>query len=144
MTRSPRVSAVGALLAALVLTVAVAGSPSAAAGEPALAPDWRIRMLAYVNALRADAGVAPVRLCPALSRSAERYARTMAGTGTVDHVGPNGSTAGERMAAAGYRASVTGETLAGGQDTVVQVMRAWRALRSNTSTSSASSIWRTR
>jgi uncharacterized protein YkwD len=84
-------------------------------------------MLTYVNAVRADAGVPPVRICANLRTSAGRYALSMARTGSVDHVGPDGSSSGERMAAAGYRGRVLGETLAGGQDTVVQVMRAWRA-----------------
>ena len=109
-----------------VLAVGVV-APGATAAEPAVSSDWRTRMLAYVNALRADAGVPPVRMCANLRTSAERYARSMASTGTVAHVGPDGSTSGERMAAAGYRADVSGETLAAGQDTVVQVMRAWRA-----------------
>lgn len=104
-----------------------AAAPGAAASEPSVTPDWRARMLAYVNLLRADAGVPPVRMCATLQTSAQRYARTMAATGLVAHVGPDGSTTGERIAAAGYRASVAAETLAGGQDTVVQVMRAWRS-----------------
>lgn len=108
-----------------VLAVGVA-APSATAAEPAVSPDWRARMLAYVNALRADAGVPPVRMCANLRSSAQRYARTMAGAGAVAHEGLDGRTSGERMAAAGYRADVSGETLAAGQDTVVQVMRAWR------------------
>lgn len=116
---------IGALALAVLLAAGAASTPAAAA-EPAVTPDWRVRMLAYVNALRADEGAPPVRLCANLRTSAQRYARTMARTGTVDHVGPDGSTSGERMAAAGYRAAVAGETLAGGQDTVVQVMRAWR------------------
>lgn len=113
-----------ALAAAMAAGVA---APVASAAEPAISPDWRSRMLAYVNALRADAGVPPVRMCPNLRKSAQRYAQTMARTGTVAHVGPDGSTSGQRMAAAGYRADMSGETLAAGQDTVVQVMRAWRA-----------------
>ena len=116
---------VAAIALAAVLVVGAA-APSAAAAEPAVSPDWRARMLAYVNALRADAGVPPVRMCANLRTSAERYAGVMARAGTVAHEGLDGATSGERMAAAGYRAAVSGETLAAGQDTVVQVMRAWR------------------
>lgn len=117
---------IGAVVAAVALGAALVG-PAAQAAGPTVTPDWRVRMLDYVNAARADAGVPPVRLCANLGSSAQRYARTMARTGTVDHVGPDGTTSGDRMAAAGYRARVAGETLAGGQDTVVHVMRAWRA-----------------
>ena len=109
----------------VLLTVGLA-APTASAAEPAITPDWRARMLSYVNALRTDAGVPPVRMCSNLRTSAQRYARSMALTGAVAHQGPDGSTSSERIAAAGYRADVSGETLAGGQDTVVQVMRAWR------------------
>lgn len=117
---------IAALALAALLASGVA-APPVSAGEPGVTSDWRVRMLSYVNALRADAGAPPVRLCENLRTSAQRYARTMARSGTVDHIGPDGSTSGERMAAAGYRADIAGETLAGGQDTVVQVMRAWRA-----------------
>lgn len=117
------------LAAAALATLLTWGmaAPAADAAAPGIGPDWRARMLAYVNTLRADAGVPPVRMCAALRTSAQRYALTMARTGTVAHVGPDGSTSDERIAAAGYRADVSAETLAGGQDTVVQVMRAWRA-----------------
>ena len=117
---------IAAVALAAVLAVGVV-APGASAAEPAVSPDWRARMLAYVNALRADAGVPPVRMCVNLRTSAERYARVMARAGTVAHEGLDGATSGERIAAAGYRGYVTAETLAGGQDTVVRVMRAWRA-----------------
>lgn len=105
----------------LVMVALVSGTAQA------VTPDWRQRMLDKVNSYRAAAGVAPVHLCGTLQRSAQSYARQMARTGTFDHRGPDGRMPADRMAAAGYRGTLTGENIGGGQDTVVQVMRQWRA-----------------
>jgi uncharacterized protein YkwD len=110
-----------AVVAALGLLVAVA-APAQAVG-----PKWRDRMLEKVNSVRAMAGVAPVSWCKALDTSAQRYAGVLARKGAVQHEGLDGTTLLTRITAAGYRVRVAGENLAGGQQTVVEVMRAWRA-----------------
>lgn len=121
MTRSRLGLVTVASLLAMLLAVLVA-APADAVG-----PQWRTRMLEKVNAVRASVGVAPVRECAALEESAERYAKVMAQSGVVGHIGPDGSTLLSRISAAGYHPKRAGENLAGGQQTVVQVMRAWRA-----------------
>ncbi len=106
----------------------VAGLSLASATSPAAAVtgDWRSRMLTRVNAVRALAGVPPVTICPALTTSAQRYASLMARTDTFGHIGPDGRGPGERITSAGYRWTIAGENLAGGQHTVYEVMQGWR------------------
>ncbi len=87
---------------------------------------WRARMLEKINWIRAQAGVAPVRLCATLNHSASDYAALMARTNTFGHVASDGSGPAERIHAAGYRFQVAGENLGAGQRTVVEVMRALR------------------
>ena len=125
MTRPRTVAA--ALVAVLAATGVVGAGLWGAPPATALTDDWGERMLAKVNAIRADAGVPPVRACATLDRSAGRYARAMARTGVVVHVQPDGTDPRDRMERAGYDAQLAGENLAGGQRTVVQVVRAWRA-----------------
>jgi uncharacterized protein YkwD len=87
---------------------------------------WRLDMLARVNAIRAAAGAAPVRLCPRLDTSAQRYARVLARRGYISHTGPDGSQPWDRMRAAGYFWHSAGENLAAGQQGLRAVTAAWR------------------
>lgn len=118
-----RVSVLAAVLAMLIGSLSLTGAVSAGA----VSADWRTRMLDKVNAVRAAAGVGPVRLCGTLQESAQAYAEEMARTATFGHQGPDGRMPIERMAAAGYRGTMAGENIGAGQATVVQVMRQWRA-----------------
>ena len=141
MTRAT--TAVAALVASLVLVTAApaatatqggaapsASSPSASA----TASGWRARMLTRVNAARAEAGVPPVASCGRLGRSAQRYAVTMARTGTFGHVAPDGTGPGERISAVGYRWRMLGENIAAGQGSVYEVMQGWRGSGSHLAT----------
>ena len=94
---------------------------------PAVTSDWRTRMLSRLNAVRREAGVRPVEMCPALTRSAQHYAKVMATEGFFDHVGPDGSQPWDRMAAMGYRWRQAAENIAAGQPRVYEVMQAWRS-----------------
>lgn len=131
---TPR-TALGAVLVSALLLAApaagvaaapAAGEQSLSAGQPSLRADWQQRMLERLNAVRATAGSPPVRLCPALGRSAEAYAREMARDNRFSHTGSDGSTTQERIAASGYRPVLVGETLAAGQPTVAEAMGDWR------------------
>lgn len=55
-----------------------------------------------VNALRASYGLAPYTVSPILMAVAQSHADYMAATGNVSHTGLGGSTATERLLAAGY------------------------------------------
>lgn len=87
--------------------------------------DWRLDMLHRINGVRRASGVASVRLCPALQRASQDYAQAMARTDTFGHVGVDGRFSGQRVRAAGYAFTATGENIAGGFPTVAQVMVAW-------------------
>jgi uncharacterized protein YkwD len=116
------------VVATLAATLGIVGTGMAAVSPAtAVTDDWPSRMLAKVNAIRAEVGVPPVRECAVLDRSAARYARSMASTGVVTHAPADGTDPRARMQRAGYSADLAGENLAGGQETVVRVMRAWRA-----------------
>ena len=118
---------VRALLGAVALATAlVVSAGPAAAEQPGVRTGWQERMLARVNAVRAEAGARPLRLCPTLTRSAEAYAREMARDNWFGHTGADGSTTGQRIAAAGYRPVLVGENLAAGQPTVAEAMGDWR------------------
>ena len=96
----------------------------AAATLPARPPSAdTARMLALVNEARARsqrcgnavlAAAPPLGWDDTLALAAERHARAMAVQGFVGHVSPSGSTVGDRIAAAGYRARAWGENIAAG------------------------------
>jgi uncharacterized protein YkwD len=101
-------------------------TPPAAAGTAA-ALDWRIDMLAAVNALRRDAGLAPVELCSNLTSAAQDYATAMATQDHYGHQGLDGSQPWDRMSSHGYVWRGAGENNAGGFGSVSEVMAGWRA-----------------
>ena len=70
------------------------------------------RMRDHVNNLRAGAGAPPLVLRPELTAAAAAHARDMAARNRVSHVGSDGSLPVARAAAAGYRGTVLGETIA--------------------------------
>ncbi len=105
-----------------------AGTGTGAAGLAAsVTPGWRKEMLASINAVRAAAGVRPLRPCPALRRSAQSYATLMSTHDHFGHVGPDGSEPAVRMIREGYRWRALAENIAAGQRTVAQVMAEWRS-----------------
>lgn len=137
----PKALAVMVLGAVLVVTLGV--GDARAAVEPAVSPvaagsgrtqlslsvvpGWRRDMLSRVNAVRAAAGVAPLRPCPALRRSAQGYATLMATDDHYGHVGPDGSQPWDRIQRQGYVWRAAAENIAAGQLTIAQVMSAWVA-----------------
>lgn len=91
-------------LGALLVAVLVTSMPSAArAAAPAACPDEPTAAVAcFVNAARESQGLRPLRIHPALTRSATRYARRLAAESWLGHVTPEGEDAADRMLAAGY------------------------------------------
>ena len=118
----------GALLVACTPRSRNAPAPppprTAAAVVPALPPSRETaQMLQLVNEARARsqrcgsallAPAPPLDWDDALALAAERHARAMATQDFVSHVSPEGSTVGDRIAAAGYRARAWGENIAAG------------------------------
>lgn len=110
-----------------VVDIATASAPSPAAASASPVSGWQAEMLSLVNAQRAARGASPLRYCAALERPAQAYAQTMLERSWFDHTGPDGSTSGDRVRAAGYAWSTTGENIATGQTSVADVMAAWVA-----------------
>lgn len=106
--------------------VASAGEWSAPVVKPVVRVDWGERMLTRLNAVRAAAGSPALRMCPALTRSAQSYAAQMERDNRVSHAAADGSTAAQRIAGSGYRGTLLAENLAAGQPTVAGAMGDWR------------------
>ncbi|MET8677429.1 CAP domain-containing protein [Streptomyces sp. NPDC004647] len=78
-----------------------------------------------VNKERAAAGCQSLRVSPALSLAAQRYADVMAKGGGLSHTGPDGSQPSTRAARVGYQKWVNlGENIARGYPTAADVMQA--------------------
>ncbi len=113
-----------AAIAALLLVLPPAAQ--AAPDRPGPRAGWQERMVVRLNAVRADAGSPPVRLCAALTRSAQSYAEQMSRDNRFSHTASDGSTSLQRVAESGYRPRLVGENLAAGQPTVAAAMADWR------------------
>ena len=71
-------------------------------------------MLSLVNGIRADSGIAPLKLSAELNTAAFDHSYDMASNNYFSHTGLNGSTFSERAIAAGYTGSPRGENIAAG------------------------------
>jgi len=63
----------------------------------------------------------------ALTQAADSHSRDMVANNFFSHTGANGSSAGQRITAAGYNWSTYGENIAAGQATVNEVVDGWMA-----------------
>ena len=139
IVRVARVAVASVVVSAIGMTTLLGIAPAGASAHVAssdvtagavrqvavVAPGWRKDMLARINAVRAAAGVTPLKPCPALRRSAQDYAMVMSSRDHYGHIGPDGSEPGERMLREGYRWRVIAENIAAGQRTIVEVVEAW-------------------
>ena len=107
------------ILAAMLLSVSTVTPPAYA--DPAVLPE--------LNALRADAGRAPLRYSDRLERIARLHAEDMARNGFFAHEGSNGSTLGDRASSMGYGFCFIAENIAKGQRTRAEVMSSWEESR---------------
>jgi serralysin len=67
-----------------------------------VASQYEMQMLALVNAARSANGLQPLAINSRLNTSAETHSRWMLNTDVFSHTGASGSTATDRMRAAGY------------------------------------------
>lgn len=67
-----------------------------------VANQYEMQMLALINAERAKAGLQPLKINSKLNTSAETHSSWMLNADVFSHTGANGSTATDRMRAAGY------------------------------------------
>ena len=82
-------------------------------------------MLSLVNGIRADRGIAPLRLNTELNKAAYDHSYDMASNNYFSHTGLNGSTFSQRTIAAGYTGSPRGENIAAGYASVVNTFNQW-------------------
>ena len=127
------------MLAALLCTATVAGTPGAAAaagncvpasGWPADRADLAAQVVTLVNAHRAQLGLVALVVSPTLTATAEWKARNMAAYGYLNHddPAPDARTADERLAACGYQSTEWGENIASGFATAQAVVDALAGL----------------
>ncbi|MDL5031482.1 CAP domain-containing protein [Pelomonas sp. APW6] len=69
--------------------------------------------------------VSAIRWSTALAQAAQRHSQDMVDRNFFDHTGSDGSNAGQRISAAGYRWSSWGENIAAGQSSAESVVQAW-------------------
>ena len=111
----------GAALTVLLFCGATAAAPAAdAAAGRSLAAD----VISRTNAVRQEAGCAPVQVDERLRSVAQTHAADMARHRYLEHEDRSGTTSDERITGAGYR-NVTGENLANGYDSAAEVMNVW-------------------
>ena len=79
------------------------------------------------NELRKERGLPEVVIRAELNQAAIAHTQDMASGGFLSHVGSDGSTAGERIRAAGYEWREYGENVARGYSTVAAVFSGWLA-----------------
>ena len=117
----------------LALFLLCSASALAVADEPVCQPTDEATQAA-LNALRARAQRCGDQLWPAvpalkvnavLSESARRYAQELARRDRIDHVGEAGLSLRARLREAGYTLRVAGENLAGGPETLDEVLAQW-------------------
>jgi hypothetical protein len=104
VTRSATLVA-GRVLPALAL---VSGLLMLIPGRLAAQQDAVTQMLASINGSRIANGLPPLALNADLSAAAQRHSEDMASNGFIDHVGSDGLTTEDRLAAVGYRGYSTG------------------------------------
>lgn len=83
------------------------------------------RLTGLVNARRAKAGCAPLRIDVRLGRAARRHAKDMVARGYFDHESPDGRHADSRISAAGYDWAMWAENLDRGTADPAAVVRDW-------------------
>jgi uncharacterized protein YkwD len=114
-------------LAGLGMAVAITPINATIPPVPLLAEGVRADMAAEVNAIRIQHGCRPLRQSQQLDAAALRQAQAMARDNFFDHVAPDGTTLGVRVAATGYRFTRASENIAAGQRSVRAVVATWMA-----------------
>lgn len=112
------------LLLAIACVSAGNASIRAAARPPVVSPT-AARIVELINARRARAKLASVRVNTTLMAAAQSFSTVQASLGRLSHRGVDNTSAGQRLSRSGYRWRFFGENLAAGQDTPEAVVEAW-------------------
>lgn len=86
---------------------------------------FEARVVELLNELRANQGVAPLKVNDKLNRAAESHSADMADNDFFSHRGSDGDTMRERTRDEGYDWRALGENIAAGQNTPEEVVDAW-------------------
>jgi uncharacterized protein YkwD len=115
----------GRLLGIALLPLLCCGATAAPAAYAAVSGrNVAADLIARTNAVREDAGCAPVKADERLRSIAQEHASDMARHGYLEHEDRDGTSSDERIGSAGYR-NVTGENLAHGYASAAEVMDVW-------------------
>ncbi|MGE4218879.1 MAG: CAP domain-containing protein [Alphaproteobacteria bacterium] len=90
------------------------------------AADWRVQVLRYVNAFRAEYKLPALTPNPVLDRAAQGHADDMARRDYFAHIAPEGVDPGQRAVRAGYRFWRVLENIAAGQPTPREAVEGWK------------------
>ncbi|SMX43219.1 CAP domain-containing protein [Maliponia aquimaris] len=101
------------------------GLPAPVAAAPGSAVFSTSSGVQALNGFRADNGLGPLVVSPALEKAARAHARDMARRGFFDHSGSDGSTVMDRARRAGYSPCYIAENIARGQRSLAEVMDGW-------------------
>ncbi len=104
---------------------AAAPPPAANAAPPAPNTPQNLTFTGLLNDVRVANGAGAVAFDSRLAAAAQGHANDMLANNYFSHTGRNGSSAGDRITAAGYRWQTWGENIAQGQQTEAEVMTAW-------------------
>jgi uncharacterized protein YkwD len=101
-------------------------APPPSSGDSASTLDaFEQEVLALTNAVRSQAGLAPLRHDPALATAADKHSTDMALKNYFSHVEPDGDRLSDRIRDEGYSFRTAGENIAAGYDTPEAVVAAW-------------------
>lgn len=81
---------------------------------------------ALISQYRQSRGLSAVTVDPTLTRIAVVHAQRMAAADKMAHVLPGEGSFTQRLAAGGFTAAMAAENVAAGQDTLADVLEAWR------------------
>jgi uncharacterized protein YkwD len=82
--------------------------------------------LAAVNEYRAEKGLGALKLDARLTAAAKAHSRDLANGDRISHYGSDGSSPWDRVARAGYEASLAAENVGTGQATLAEVIKGWK------------------
>jgi uncharacterized protein YkwD len=93
--------------------------------SPSPASSFANQVINLTNQFRQQNGLQSLRANSTLSTTALTHSQNMATQDFFSHVGRDGSQSWDRLTAAGYRWSATGENIAAGQRTAEDVFNSW-------------------
>ncbi|MAS96814.1 MAG: hypothetical protein CMO55_26790 [Verrucomicrobiales bacterium] len=109
----------------LVIAIGISFFPAASGWESASAARYEKTLLRLHNRERKRRDLPRFRFTGSLRRAAKNYAKVMRQNDHFSHTGPDGSSSGDRIRAAGFTGNATGENIAFGYRSPKTVFRGW-------------------